>query len=301
MHRNILTPGLAPGMTNDAYQAADARSKSELDLIAPPSSPLHYYAKRIDPKREPEKRTEALILGDAIHKAILEPDLVSQHFVAVPDDAPRRPSITQVNAKNPSPESRGSINYWRDFEAENVGKFILKPAEMKTVLACRDAVHRHPVARGLFVGGEAEQSYFAIDPETGEPIKCRLDYSLLEAEAMIVDLKTTEDASEFAFGHSARKYRYDGQAVWYPDVLAAAYGQPVAETFVFVAVEKDPPHAIGIYYYDYELGILGARRSGKEVRAELRRDLKTIIKCREENFWPDYGVEVKPLSVRRNA
>jgi hypothetical protein len=278
-------------MSNDDYQKSPGISKSMLDDIAEPSCPLHFWAKHIDPDRAPEERTPALILGDAIHKAILEPDLVSQHFVEIPEEAPKKPSIAQVNAKSPSIESVGAINYWRDFRAENEGKAILKPEEMKLVLACRDAIHRHPVARGLFSGGRAEQSYFAIDPETGAVIKCRLDYDRLETEGMIVDLKTTEDASPAGFGHSATKYRYDVQGVWYPDVLHAAYGQTFVQQFVFVAVEKNYPHAIGVYYLDPS-DIPPAREAA-------RRDKNLIVQCQSAGHWPDFGEDPQALSINK--
>jgi hypothetical protein len=285
--------GHRPDLDNDAYHAAPGLSKSKLDAIAPPSTPLHYWAKHVDPNREPEKKTEALILGDAIHKAVLEPDLVAQHFVEVPADAPKKPSIAQINAKNPSAESRGSIDYWAGFNAEHKGKIILKAEEMKMVLRVRDTVHRHPVAGGLFAGGRAEQSYFAIDPDTGLLVKCRLDYDLLEQEGTVVDLKTTISAAPRAFGYSATDYRYDGQRVWYDDVLFNAFGERVVEQFVFVAVEKEWPHAIGVYYHD------PAPTEMAEVRAELRRDALLIQKCHETGYWPDYAEEPQRLRIAR--
>lgn len=288
--------GLRPGLSNEAYQAAAGVSKSKLDAIDPElHSPKHFWQKHINPERKPEERTEALILGDAIHKAILEPDLMESHFVEIPEDAPKRPTKTQLNAKKPSLESQGSITYWADFQAEHAGKTILKPADMEVVIGCRDSVHTNPAVRGFFTGGLAEQSYFAIDKETGGLMKCRVDYDLIEQQAMMVDIKSTEDASERGFGRSATKYRYDVQGAWYPDVVASAYDVDAVQNFVFVAIEKTPPYAIGVYYLEDE-----ERREGLRL---ARRDFRRILECSAANHWPDFAEAAppKPLRIRRSS
>lgn len=296
MNGNFFAPGHYPGMSNDAYHSAPGVSKSKLDAIDPESgfSPLHYWHKHVRPDREPEVRTEALILGDAIHKAILEPDLVDAHFIVVPEDAPRRPTKAQLNAKKPSLESKGAIDYWRDFTAEHAGKEILKRDQMDIVLGCRDSAWANPQVSNLLSAGEAEQSYFAIDAETGALTKCRLDWSRLEIDGGVVDLKSTEDASPRGFSYSARKYRYDVQDPWYRDVLAAAHqGVDVVEYFSFIAIEKEPPHAIGIYYLEPE-----EVKAGREL---ARRDLELIIRCEREGRWPDFSERPQPLRIRRAA
>lgn len=287
MDARAIAPGCYPDMTNDEYQSGPGTSKSQLDAIAPPNSPAHFYEKYLNPNREPEVRTPALILGDAIHKAILEPDLVATNFVTVPEDAPTRPSSRQRTAKKQSPDTLSAIEWWDSFNLSALGKTILSAADHKTVIGVRDSVHRHPVARGLFVGGAPEQTYFSIDPETGELIRCRIDYDRLAREGMMVDLKTTEDASPNGFGRSAANYRYHVQGGWYPHVVEQLGA--ITDTFVFVAVEKKPPYAIGIYYIEAEDAHMGM--------VEARRDLAQIIECREAGAWPDYGFKPQPLQI----
>jgi hypothetical protein len=287
--------------TNAEYQASDGVSKSWLDDIAPEcgNMPLHFWAKRIDPNRVVVPKTPALILGDAIHTAILEPDTVSQRLIASPADAPRRPSITQINAKNPSADTVSSIRFWKDFDAEHRGKTCLGPEDMATVIRCRDRIHTHPVAKGLFQRGNVEQTFYAIDPETGALVKCRTDYERIADAGMLVDLKSTEDAGENPFGGSATKYRYDVQGVWYPDVIHAAYGPGLVQRFVFVAIEKEWPHAVGIYFLE--------REDEPAARFLARRDLQTILDCRaaeaanDDFAWPDHGAVPRPLAIRRAA
>lgn len=293
----VIAPGLYPDMTNEEYHASPGVSKSHLDDIAPEPghAPLHYWDKRINPDQDPPKEKEdALVLGDAIHKAILQPDLMSQ-FAYVPDDAPARPTDAMRKAKNPSISSQDRVSWWGDFEAEHEGKTIL-PAKMhKAIQGARDAVHMHPAAKHLFRGGNAEQTFFAIDPETGALIKCRADYELLEREGMLVDLKTTEDAAPRAFKNSMRTYRYDVQDPWYTHVVHSAFDTAeIVRKFVFVAVEKVRPFALGIYWIEP-----ADRRMGMDM---ARRDLATILECRRTGVWPDFGCAPKSLIIdRRNV
>jgi len=257
-----VKPGYYTNISNDDYHSGPGISKSHLDEIC--VSPLHYWARYIDPDRQPERKTPALILGDAIDKAILEPDLVAQHFAVMPEVDGRTKEGKEVKAL---------------FMHENAGKTFLSPEEHKLIIACRDAVHRHPVAGGLLRGGQAQAAFYAIDPDTGELIKCKTD--MLHNSGMVVDLKTTEDASPDAFAGSLRKYRYFVQEPWYRDTIKLAVGE-APQRFVFVAVEKKWPHAIGVYFVPEEDVGRG--------RAVARRDLLRIHQHKQSNTWPDYGM-----------
>lgn len=255
--------------TNEQYHRGPGISKSHLDKIAS-SSPRHYWHHYLNPDREPEEPTPAKVLGSAVHSIILEPDLFTSQFVA-----------------NPGIERRSNAGKaeYAAFLAENQGKTILTDEQMQQCLAVRDAVHLHPVASGLLQGGKAEQSFYAVDPEFGELIKCRTDYL---AGDIIVDVKTTDDASPTGFGKSAANYRYPLQVAWYHDVLDAAFGEH-PQHWVFLAVEKEPPYAIGIYFALAE-DVQRARLAG-------RRDLARIVEHRRSGQWPDYGIEALPLSL----
>lgn len=268
-------------MSGADYHAAPGVSKSKLDDFAE-KSPLHFWHKHINPDRPTEVRTEALILGDAIHAAIGEPDTVASRFVVVPDDAPNRPNRRVMEAKNPSLESRGAIDYWKAFLAENATKTILTPKQYATVIACRDAVWTDPYASGLMSGALFEQTYAAIDPETGVLVKCRLDGDRLE-DGIILDFKTTTDASPDAFWRDAKKYRYRVQDAWYRDTVNLALGAEVADTFAFIAVEKDEPNGVAVYFYDED----EVRAGREQARADLRGIAEYTAKYGDSR-WPSY-------------
>ena len=272
----VLHPAGFLQQTNEDYHAGPGYSKSDLDLVA--RSLRHYWAAKRAPNRVPRVRTDAMLLGSAVHCAILEPDLFAAEYVRVPEDAPGRPTARQINAKKPSPETMDAIAFWRDFEAANQGKELLTAEQWATALAMRDAVHADQIARRVLTGGRAEQSVHAIDRQTGLHIKCRLDY-LQDGAGLIGDLKTTSDAGPEEFGRSSAVYRYHVQCGYYRRVMREAFGE-APEFWAFVAVEKDPPYAIGVYYVDEDVASLGARMA--------ERDLLKLASALESDRFPAY-------------
>lgn len=270
----VLTPhplGLVD-CTNEIYHSGPGVSKSHLDAIAD-KSPLHYWEKYINPDRERAEPTPAMIMGSAVHSAVLEPDLFPSEYVMAPQGINKR-----TNA--------GKEEY-AAFERANAKKTVLDVEDYATCLAIRDAVYRHPVAGGLLTGGKAEQSFYGIDKETGELMKCRTDY-MHDSGAMIVDLKTTDDASPTGFGKSAANFRYPIQTAWYNGVLDAAFGEH-PQDWVFLAVEKAPPYAVGIYFMEPD----------QVARANIaaRRDFLRIVEHKRSGHWPDYGHQPLPLAL----
>lgn len=69
-------------MENADYHAHPAISKSHLDLIA--RSPLHYWARYIDPNRVPTEPTDAMRLGTAVHTLTLEADQFEARYAVAP-------------------------------------------------------------------------------------------------------------------------------------------------------------------------------------------------------------------------
>lgn len=256
-------------LTNEQYHAAPGVSKSQLDLIA--RSPRHYWAKYLDPNRVTEEPTKAMVIGSATHAAILEPGLFSTRYVCAPDFG--------------NPLTKAAKEAKADFQAANAGKIVLAAPEFDLCVALRTSVLRHPDASGLLSGGVAESSVFAVDPVTGLTVKCRPDY--LKDSGIIVDLKTTDDASPIEFGRSAAKFRYHVQAAHYLDTFKLAFGEAPSH-FVFVVVEKKPPYEVGVYYIE-----AAAMSVGRQL---ARRDLNKLAECQASDAWPGYTPDPQPLA-----
>lgn len=257
-------------MTNEEYHSGDGISKSHLDVVA--KSPLHYWSKYLDPNREPEAPTPAMILGSATHCAILEPDLFPAQYAAMPEGLDRRTKV-------------GKEAYEQLMES---GKTILSTDDYAACLAMRDAVHTHPIARTLLQDGKAEQSFFCTEPETGELVKCRPDW--ITENGVVVDIKTTDDASPDGFAKSAANFRYYVQAPWYLDILERLYGE-APPYFLFVAVEKKRPHAVAVYFVENDQIAIGRER--------YLKDLNRIAECKTSGNWPGYSDQIEPLKLPR--
>lgn len=144
------------------------------------------------------------------------------------------------------------------------------------------AVHAHTSAAKLLTNGHAEVAVFSeID---GQPVKCKCDY--LRENVAVIDLKTTDDASEKGFMKSVLNYGYHQQAAFYLDVMQAV-GQPVGR-FIFVVVEKTAPFLVAIHELSDEF---------IEIGRELNRQaLVTYGECCATGNWHGYDENITVIS-----
>ena len=265
-----MKPGIYAGITNADYHGGPGVSKSGLDLIA--RSPLHYWARYLDPQRTPTEPTPSMRLGTAIHTAVLEPGEFGRRYHVAP--------VVDRRTKDGKAEWQLALDH-----AEAAGAELISNDDAITCMRIADVVRSHPTARKVFGSGQAELSVYWQDRETGLLCKCRPDWL---AMPLIVDLKSTEDASGESFQRSAWNWRYWVQAAWYMDGVQQATGQRV-DAFVFGAFEKVPPYACAFYYADQAMIDMG--------RQEYRRLLRTLADCMSSDKWPGYETDVRPLGV----
>ncbi len=172
-------------------------------------------------------------------------------------------------------------------EQRAAGFTPISPDEASRVDAMAEAVLAHEGARPLLeVAVHREVSVFAeVD---GVPVRARFDALSDETRHGVfgVDLKTTEDATKAGFERSVAKWGYDVQAAHYEDVYAASEGRPI-DRFVFIAVEKSPPHEVGVF----ELPDVWLEM-GRVKAAEARRIYR---ECVESGRWPGYTTELQVL------
>lgn len=194
------------------------------------------------------------------------------------------------------------ITLWRDvrkrWDDENEGMAVLSVDAYNQLLDMRASVMAHPMARALLTGGNcermAEASVYWTDPETGLSCRCRPDF--WRADGVVVDLKTTRDASQEGFGKSLAQYRYHVQEPWYMDGMQHAYeaghfpeGWAAPHAFVFLAVESTAPYAVACYIIDDESRAIG--------RQQYRENLDTLAECKRSGVWPGYGDKLQSIGV----
>lgn len=252
---------------NEAYHSDTSRiGKSGLDLIN--KAPAKYWEKYLNPNREREKQTEALLIGSATHSLLFEPDKFPNEFVV-----------------SPSFSGEGSKKRREDFLQMNEGKKPISLDVYNDISRMVDSIRKHPLMSELLSGGVAEYRLDWQDDFTGAHCKCKPDFRNVN-NGLIIDLKTTEDASEEGFQRSAWKYRYHVQSAFYEDGVRANF-LPF-NGFVFIAVEKEPPYLVNVYFADQDFVSLGRR--------QYQEDLETYMKCLQSGVWHGYSPEIKPLT-----
>ena len=259
-------------MENDAYHAHPAISKSGLDLIA--RSPLHFWARYLDPNRVPTEPTAAMRLGTAVHTHVLELDQWQQRYITAPEGIDRRYKVGK--------------EAWAAFEAQSEGRTVISREDVDLVMAMGRSVFGHPAAAMLLgLPGKAETTHMWTDAATGLQCKCRPDW-LTDDGRLIVDLKTTENASPREFARSIAQWRYHVQAAWYLDGIEQATGTR-PEQFIFICVEKKAPFACAVYAADAEMIAAGAQTAA--------RDLEVLATCKAADTWPGYSDQIEPISL----
>ena len=214
-------------MTEKEYRQHPAISRSELWRIRESPQKFKYY------KENPPEPTPALLFGQVFHKMLLEPDTFGEEFVVAPE----------VNRRTKEGKQK-----WDEFLSENENKTIVAPEIVSRAKEMCDAVKREHLAVKL-LNGSKEVPFFWTDEMTGEDCKCRVDVLNTEyRQPIVVDVKSTADASTESFIRSAINYGYDFQAAMYSEGVEKNIGKK--PLFVFIAVEKDPPFSVNILQAD---------------------------------------------------
>lgn len=254
------------GMPEAEYHARPELSSTEARILL--DSPAKYrWRKDNPPLIDPSDKFD---IGSAVHSKVL-----GTGYEVVVLDFPDYRSKAARDARD---------------EARADGKVPVLVDRFREVEAMAEAVLAHPTARALFdQPGDAEVSVFGTDPVTGVECRARFDYLPDQGEhrRIAVDVKTSADASKRGFETSAARYEYGIQRAWYLDTLAWETG-PMPAGFepemLFVVVEKEPPHLVGVYQMPMvwaEKGHLAATRARETYKA-----------CVDTGRWPGLPEEV---------
>jgi hypothetical protein len=246
------------------YHAAEAVGSSALRQITN-QTPAHY----LYDKNNPSQPTPSQRLGTLIHEAILEPYRFAEMSVIMPDFS-----------------GTGSRAAKEDWLLNNHGKIILNQETKDQIDGIIKSLIAHPSARQLMSDGHAEESLFWRDAETGMQCKARPDF--VREGRIVVDVKSTLDASYRSFQKDIANYGYDQQAAHYLDGCSEVLGGNY-DTFLIVAVEKTPPYAVAVYQFDETMV--------NEGRAKNQAALKTLAECKKTGIYPAYPTGITPIAL----
>ncbi len=176
---------------------------------------------------EETPQSEALIMGRAIHKYILEVDEFDDYFIIGPTDD-KRSREWKVFINNNKDDERGILRKKDGDMLQGMLESLKRPKD-------KDGTNTYT---GIITNSETlrEKALFTIDRQRGVILKIKVDINL---DGMFLDLKSTKNANPKSFIKDAANLGYALQAAFY--IMVAKLGGKKAETFGFIPIEKEAP------------------------------------------------------------
>jgi len=264
----VEAPKVIDGLSAEAYHADKTSiSSSGLRALLNPGCPAQFKYDR-DHQAPPKREFD---LGNAVHAAVLGEGHDIVEIVGFTD------------------YKKADARALRD-EAYAAGKVPLLPKEVEQVAAMEKAIREHRDAGPLFAPGMgiAERSIYWTDPATGVRCRVRPDWLIIRPEVtVIVDLKTTTDASPDACSKAIETYSYHQQGALYIDGVQAAGFAPEGARFFVAFQSKKAPYLVTLRELkdqDQDIG-----RARNEVALRLYAD------CVANDDWPDWTGSVDQI------
>ena len=289
----MIPLGRIAGEDIAVYHSINAVSKSRIDVFR--ESPLLYFRRYVEKTLAAPEPTQAMIIGNAAGALVLEgQNAFDSRYAIVPQDAPKRPTDRQINAKKPSPETVEAIQWWQGFDAHTHGKTLLDAAQYALILRMHEAINLNPEFKILTQSGAPEVTFrtqgqhFAVQvrPDWFNEEGC----SLTDGYPYCFDLKTIDrlpcDEPDHLPWRMA-SFGYHRQHYLYSEVVAQVLKFPAdvpRPRFFFGFVEKQEPFDTMIVEFsetDVEVG-----------QREVTDSLTKLRRCYETGVWrsPRKGV-----------
>lgn len=269
-----LAPGLYYDVPDAIYHRRELGIVSNTALGEFARAPLAYKAWLAGQDEE----TPALRFGKLLHTAVFEPERFAREYAIAPAFGPRN--------RNPG---KAASEHWREEQlARGIGEDGLVWAdEGERIKGMVRALYSHPRISRMLGDGASEVTLRWNDPATGLPCKARIDY-LAQALSLVLDLKSTLDATQESFTRDMGNHGYHRQEAHYRAGLAAL-GCPVSD-FVFGGIEKSPPYLIGLYSLDASAVEAASRKNAE--------DMARFADCLARDSWPGLSEQVVTVSLK---
>lgn len=306
-------------MTYEVYAKAPGLTNSGLSDLA--ISPLRYWHNWIRPDRAPEEPTPQQRFGSALHCAVLEPSEFEKRYareLTPPDGALKTMDdlrwFLKRNMVNPKGTRKAEIIAQVQslfpnalildvLEVEHAklheGTEMLAAEDWQRVERCANALGQELALEPILADpkGQAEVPVFATDPDTGVPLKGKLDWVTpmytLDLKTFVTKRGRSVDRSVhdaiFYEGYYRQAYFYSmlrvlstAESAGIPIKHAAYANEVVGGTaFVMVFVESEEPHEVRIK-------TLRPKNSGEvnlyweRARVEVRDLIRTYDQCMDQ-------------------
>lgn len=231
-------------------------------------SPLHYKAWLTEDKKD----SPAFQMGRLVHLAALQPELLAER-VAVAPLVDRRTKL----GKETFEAFQSTLKEGQECVSQDIYEDVIRIAKAA-----------HDAFVGLNLTEWQTEVGCLLDLGNNIMLKGRPDLIAKEAngDLVIVDLKTTQDASPAAFAKDVANFKYHLQAAFYMRLTGA-------KKFIILAQEKDLPCANRVYTLD-EAALAEGNRLMEEAIA-------LYTQCVAFDSWPTYSKDITTLSLPKWA
>lgn len=204
--------------------------------------------------------TDDMVLGDALHVALLDPARMVDHVVRW-DGGTRR-------GKD-----------WDAFRVEHKGKAILTVNQHEKLEAMVKALRRHPEVR-KWIGRCEHTEVSAIGVVDGVRVKARCDALTPSKSDPLVDLKKVTNTNPRTVTAAVMEFGYHIQSYIYRKLFDR-------DGFRLACVEGTAPFDVVVYELTPEF-----LEAGEEEASQL---LQRFKHCQETGVWPGRSDSVEPL------
>lgn len=184
------------------------------------------------------KEKKPFSLGTAIHLALLQPHLFADTIAVPPAD---------VLAKNRARSTKA----YEEWASAQVGKVVLSKKELDTCNECIASIKQHDQVRSMLAQSNIIETPISADID-GMRWKGIPDIVDNTYGRYVIDVKSTGFIDEREFRWQVKKLGYHIQAAWYLRLCSAAYDRNY-DTFIFIAIETQPPFRCRCYYLSKQL------------------------------------------------
>lgn len=276
--------GVYENVPANVYHSWSCANVSSLKAMAE-TSPHHMMYDRLHPEPMPEfpptAKGAALDIGTAWHIACLQPDEYAQQIVDLPALDFRKKS---------------DLEWFAAEKEKRKGKTLLRQDSAEIVHSMADAFRKDATAKSLLdVSGRVELSVVWITKTaTGRDIKVKIRIDKLcdgrdGGPVLLVDLKSSNDASRKGFQRQIFDCRYHWQAGLYVAICKECELLPSPEGFVFAVQEKNRDFPVACYGLD--------DTSIERGEYEVRKALDVYLDCELSGIWPSYAKNIQSISL----
>ena len=261
---------LKEGIENSEYHGSGELSRSiAWNLISTCPAKVRHDL------NHPKESSPAYIIGSGFHSATLEPGKFDDEVAVKPQEIDGQ-----------GPRTKHYREAFEIMQKNEPNKSWLAPTDYDLVMDMAGAALDHPLLkthlaeRNTIIEGTG---YFEM-----EGAKCKVRPDIYNPGAgVVIDLKSTQDASKKGFEKSVRQFGYAFQACWYMHALRLIGAKP--KQFIFLAVEKTEPYLTAAY-------TLSASDVDKQM-PQMERACKLWAVCESSGIWPSYTDDVTTLDL----